>query len=185
MRRALLLLLAVALVVPGGAHAKGPHAVLAPGPGAVEADRPWNATIEFLELGRPRPARLVARRGDVEVVASLRRVRSRLADVRRYEVELTFPSRGRWRLIATADGRFEFDPIFVGGGSVPHESVAFAGVPPQPVGAPAEGSSLRPKEYVFAAQEAHEARGGGFPIWVVPLAGVVLAGAGLVRARLR
>ena len=47
MTRKLLVLLVAGLVLAPAASAKGPHAVLTSGPEAVEAARPWEATIEF------------------------------------------------------------------------------------------------------------------------------------------
>jgi hypothetical protein len=179
MTRALLALLAAGLVFVSSAHAKGPHAVLTPGPGALEAGRPWEATLELLEASeRKVPMALVARQGGTEVVASLRRVASDFSDVRRYEVELTFPSNGRWVLIATGDGRFEFGALVVGSGRRPAESVAFAGVPYR------EPEPLPPEEFTAAAADEPQ-EGGGVPVWILPLAGVVLVGAGLLRIRLR
>jgi hypothetical protein len=178
MGRLLLALLAAALVVAGPAQAKGPHAILTPGDGPAEAGRPWEATLEVVELGRLSHVGLFARRGTRDVSAELRRV---WADAdqgaARYEVRLTLPAEGRWSLVAHGGKRrFEFQPVLVGSGRMPEEYTAFAGQPY------ARSTPLPPEEVVVASDKDD---GGGPPFWVFPLAGVVLAGAGVLRLRSR
>ncbi len=45
------------------------------------------------------------------------------------------------------------------------------------------GRSLPPREFSVAAEQAEE--DGGLPLWILPLAGVVLGGAGVLRLRSR
>lgn len=177
--RSLLVLsvLAAALAVGGPANAKGPHAVLMPGPEAPEAGRPWEATLDLLEFGDRGHVELVARRGSSELTAGVRRVPAKLQDVRRYETTLRFPSEGRWELVALSGGRsFEFGPVSVGSGRPPRQHTAFAGQPYR------NTMPLPPEEFTVAADDAGD---GGLPLWVFPLAGVVLAGAGLLTLRSR
>jgi hypothetical protein len=197
MGRLLLALLAAALVAAGPAEAKGPHAILMPGNDAPEAGgRPWEVTLELMEFGRQAQVALLARQGNREAVASLRTAPAEFDDVRRYTAQLVFPAEGRWELLAISGKRhFDFAPIDVGSGRVPRDYVAFA------VGSRAEregaggayfqsgeaapssgGEPLPPEEFTVAAPEND---GGGLPIWVFPLAGVVLAGAGVLRLRSR
>ncbi len=197
MGRLLLALLAAALVVAGPAQAKGPHAILTPGGDPAEAGRPWKATLEVAELGRLGHVDLFARHRTRDVSAGLRRV---WADGHhgsaRYDVRLTLPSEGRWTLVAlSGKRRFNFQAVRVGSGRVPQPHVAFA------VGSRAErdgaggvyyssgdpvpgdgGRSLPPREFAVAAGDGDG--GGGVPLWVFPLAGVVL-GAGVLKLRSR
>lgn len=198
MGRLLLALLAAALVVAGPAQAKGPHAILTPGDDPAEAGRPWRVTLELMEFGRASKVTLVARQGETETVARLRPARADFDDVRRYDVRLTFPSEGRWTLLAlSGKRRFDFEAVRVGSGRVPPPYVAFA------VGSRAEregaggvyyssgdpvpgdgGRSLPPREFSVAAEDGEE-DGGGLSLWFLPLAGIVLAGAGVLRLRSR
>jgi hypothetical protein len=176
MGRLLLALLAAALVVAGPAQAKGPHAILTPGGDPAEAARPWEATLELMEFGSAPEVALLARQGEREAVAALRPARTDFDDVRRYEVKLRFPTEGRWTLIAlSGKRRFDFPPVRVGSGRMPEEYTAFAGEPY------ARGTSLPPEEVVIASEKDD----GGPPLWILPLAGVVLAGAGVLRLRSR
>jgi hypothetical protein len=172
----LLALLAVALVVAGPAQAKGPHAILTPGDAPAEAGRTWEATLEVVELGRLSHVALFARQGTRDVSAELRRV---WADghqgAARYDVRLTLPSEGRWTLVAlSGKRRFEFEPVAVGSGRAPEQYTAFAGQDY------ARSTPLAPEEFSVAEEEA-----GGLPTWILPLAGVVLAGAGVLKLRSR
>jgi len=132
------------------------------------------------------------------MAAKLRPARSDFQEVRRYDVTLTFPSDGRWTLLAlSGKRRFNFEEVRVGGGQVPPPYVAFAvGSRAEREGAggvyyssgepmPADGAeSLPPEEFAVAGEEADD-DGGGVPLWLFPVAGVVLAGAGLLTRRLR
>jgi hypothetical protein len=182
MGRLLVALLAAALVVAGPAQAKGPHAILTPGDDPAEAGRPWRVTLELMEFGRASNVTLVARRGKRQAVAALRPARTDFQDVRRYDVRLTFPSEGRWTLLAlSGKRRFDFEAVRVGSGRVPPPYVASA------VGSRAEregGRSLPPREFSVAAEDGEE-DGGGLSLWILPLAGIVLAGAGVLRLRSR
>ena len=196
MGRLLLALLAAALAVAGPAQAKGPHAILTPGDDPAEAGRPWRVTLELMEFGRATKLAVVARQGTRQTVATLRPAQTEFQDVRRYDATLTFPSEGRWTLLAlSGKRRFNFEAVRVGSGRVPPPYVAFA------VGSRAEregaggvyhssgdpvpgdgGRALPPEQFTVTAEAEDE---GGVPVWILPLAGLVLAGAGMLRLRLR
>lgn len=199
MGRLLLALLAAALVVAGPAQAKGPHAILTPGDAPADAGRPWEATLEVVEFERLWPVSLYARQGTRDVSAQLRRVwADRHQGAARYDVRLTLPSEGRWKLVAlSGKRRFNFQAVPVGSGRLPQPYVAFA------VGSRADrdgaggvyyvsgdpvpgdgGRSLPPREFSVAAEDGEE-DGGGLSLWLLPLAGIVLAGAGVLRLRSR
>ena len=198
MTRVLVVLLTAGLLLASSAQAKGPHAILTPGDDPAEAGRPWMVTLELMELGRASKITLVARQGKRQAVAALTPARTDFQDLRRYDVRLTFPSEGRWTLHAlSGKRRFDFQAVRVGSGRVPPPYVAFA------VGSGAErhgaggvyhssgdpvpgdgGRSLPPREFSVAAEDGEE-DGGGLSLWILPLAGIVLAGAGLIRLRSR
>ena len=190
MRRALVALLATALVLAPAAAAKGPHAILHPGSEPVEAGDPWNVGVELVETkGSRRPTLLAARHG--RVVAA----KARPSGAHRYELEVVLPEAGRWRLtLVDGNRRFRFPAVAVRSGRAPRDYVAF------PEGGRAEragaggtyhssvadgyrGEPLPPDEFSVAAEE--DDGGGGLPLWALPLAGVVLAGAGLLTVRRR
>ena len=197
MTRALAVLLTAGLLLASSAQAKGPHAILTPGDDPAEAGRPWTVTLELMEFGRTSKVALLARQGKRQAVAALRPARTDFQDMRRYDVRLTFPSEGHWKLLAlSGKRRFEFEAVRVGSGRVPPPYVAFA------VGSRAEregaggvyyssgdpvpgdgGSSLPPREFSVAAEDGEE-DGGGLSIWILPVAGI-LAGAGVLRLRSR
>ena len=198
MTRVLVVLLTAGLLLASSAQAKGPHAILTPGDDPAEAGRPWRVTLELMEFGRASKVRLVARQGKRQAVATLRPARTDFQDVRRYDVRFTFPSEGRWTLLAlSGKRRFDFEAVRVGSGRVPPPYVAFA------VGSRAEregaggvyyssgdpvpgdgGRSLPPREFSVAA-EGGEEDAGGLSLWILPLAGIVLVGAGVLRLRSR
>jgi hypothetical protein len=169
-------LLTAGLLLAGSAQAKGPHAILTPGDDPAEAGRPWRVTLELMEFGPGSKVAVVARQGTRQAAATMRRARTEFDDVRRYEVRLTFPSEGRWTLLAlSGKRRFNFQPVMVGSGRMPEQYTAFAGQPY------ARSTPLPPEEVVIASDED-----GGVPLWVLfPLAGMVLAGAGVLRRRSR
>jgi hypothetical protein len=190
MRRSLGILLIVGLVLAPAAGAKGPHAVLSSGDERIEPARPWHATVELIEFGQrlPQPV-LIARKGERRIA-----VRGSGGGAR-YGFKVVFPAAGRWRL-TLVDGkrRFVFPALSVGTGDPPPDYVAFpkgsmaerqggGGVyyeSPEPSGSGRD--TPLPPETVSLAEPSS---GGGFPFWVLPAAGVVLAGAGIVTMRAR
>ena len=190
MTRKLILLLAVGLVLAPAAEAKGPHAVITTGPDAVEAGKPWSATLALNEFRRtPHPVMLATRAGR-EVTALLRPTPAGMPGAHEFEVRMVFPSDGRWRLAVTAANRhFAFPAIAVGGADAPQDWVAF------PVGSEAarqgaggvwnEGpetdasgrATPLPPEVVSAAEPADDDNG-GLALWI-PALGLALAGAGV------
>jgi hypothetical protein len=190
MRRILGFLLTAALALAPAASAKGPHAVLSSGDRPVEAGRAWHVMVELVEFGQRRP--------DPVLVASTaeRRIAVRgSGGGAKNAFRVVFPAKGRWRL-TLADGkrRFVFPTVSVGSGAVPRDYVAFpkgsmaerqggGGVyyqQPEPSGSGRD--TPLPPETVSMAEPSSD---GGFPFWVLPAAGIVLAGAGIVTVRAR
>jgi hypothetical protein len=189
MTRKLVALLVVGLVVAPAASAKGPHAVLTSGPEAVEADRPWMATIELNEFPRESHPLVVATRGDRRVTGQLRRVSASMAGAAGFKLRIVFPTEGRWRLTVVAEKRrFAFPALGVGSGDVPQDYVAFptgsaearqgaggAWIEGPEADAEGRGTPL-PPETVSLADPPNDR--GGLPLWI-PVLGIALAGAGV------
>jgi hypothetical protein len=190
MRRCLVILLIVGLVLAPAASAKGPHAVLSSGAERIEPGRPWRATVELIEFGErlPQPV-LIARKGERRI--AVRGSRGGAG----YGFRVVFSAAGRWRL-TLVDGkrRFAFPRVSVGTGDVPADYVAF------PQGSMAERQGAGGVYYESAESSgsgrdtplppetfslAEQSTGGGFPFWVLPAAGIVLAGAGIATVRAR
>jgi hypothetical protein len=196
MKRVLVVLLLAGLVLAPAAVAKGPHAILTTGPKGIEVGRPWESTIELNELrGTPRPS-FVAIRRDGHVDAELRRVPASMRGALGFKATMIFPAVGRWRLLVIAGRRrFRFPAVHVGSGRAPQDYVSFAvgsyaarvdagGVymGPEPVDEP--GAGVRPPEVFNMADEASSAPGDDIAIWwLLPVVGVMLAGAGLATLR--
>jgi hypothetical protein len=198
MTRILALLLVAGLVLVPAAAAKGPHAILDPSPEAATPGKPWEATIQLYEFRRAQRPVLTATKGDRHVTASVRRAPAAM-DEARFEASAVFPSAGRWRLTMVSGKRsFSFPAISVGSGTVMQDYVAF------PVGSeaarqgangvyvkeegpgPGEGTSLEPEVISLWDKDDDEAGGGtGLGVWLFPLLGVVIAGAGVAAVRRR
>jgi hypothetical protein len=198
MTRTVVVLLVVGLVLAPAAVAKGPHAILKPGPEAVEAGKPWVATVEMYEFRRvPRPA-LVARRGDRTVTATVEKAPSTFPGGSGFEVRTVFPAEGRWKLLLVAGKRrMRFPAVNVGSGETMQDYVAFpigseaarqggGGVYMEPEQVDASEQDPRPPEvYMVADEENADDGGSGVGPWLIPLVGVVLAGAGIATVRRR
>jgi hypothetical protein len=198
-----------ALVLAPSAAAKGPHALVEPGPAGIEPGERWVATLTLIEFGGREVARahprVVLRSGSDRFVVRPRRIDSyvpRRPDVpgsARYRLSMVFPSAGTWSYTvyvgASKQRRFEFQAVVVGGDSERDRTafVAFpkgspearqgAGGPIFGDGAPDGGGEPLPPEVVMLA--AREGDGGGLAWWI-PAAGLALAGAGtltVVRRR--
>src|SRR5919109_1212270 len=115
MTRILVVLLALGLAVAPAAVAKGPHAILTSGPGAVKAGTPWEATVELNEFrAAPNPS-LIAIRPDGHVDAKLRGVPASMAGALGFRATMVFPAEGRWELMLIAGKRrFRFPAPDVG-----------------------------------------------------------------------
>ena len=186
------------LVLAPAAAAKGPHAILTTGPEAIEAGRPWESTIELNELrGTPRPSFVAFRRGG-HVDASMRRVPASMHGALGFRATMTFPSKGRWRLVVLAGGqRFRFPAVDVGSGRAPRDYVSFAAgseaaranaggvyMGPEPLDTSRTGAL--PPEVFEAADDGSSAPGDDIAVWwLFPAVGIVLAGAGLATLRRR
>lgn len=200
MTRILVVLLAAGLVLAPAAAAKGPHAILTSGPDAVEPGKPWVATVELYEFRRaPRPA-LIARRGERTVTARVAKAASSMIDARAFKVTTVFPAEGRWKLTLVAGKRhMRFPAVNVGSGEAPQDYVAFpigsmaarqggGGVymEPEQVDTSGDGGVLPPEVTMIAdAETGDDGDGGGIGPWLLPVVGVVLAGAGIATLRRR
>jgi hypothetical protein len=196
MTRKLVALLAVGLVLAPVASAKGPHAVITSGPEAVEAGKPWIATLELNEFRRaPHPV-VFATRGDKRVAARVRAADASMAGAAGFKLSMVFPTDGRWRLAVVAGKRrFAFPALAVGSGAAPQDYVAFpAGSKAARQGAggvwsqgPETDASGRgtplPPEVVSAPQPPSD-DDHGLALWI-PALGLALAGAGVVGLRAR
>ena len=191
MKRTLILSAVIALAVAPAAAAKGPHAILSSGSEPVEAGQPWEVRLELMETkGASRPT-LMARHGD-RLIAVRGRLASSDGFMSRYELRVEFPVEGRWRLaVVDRKRRFEFPAVGVGSGRVPQDYVSFPkgsmaerqggggpyDVPEEAVGM---GEPLPPETVEIADPEDES----GFAFWMIlPVAGLVLAGAGVWRLR--
>jgi hypothetical protein len=187
----LVVVVGAGLLFAPAAVAKGPHAILTSGPEAVMPGVPWEATVELNEFrDRPRPLLLGVRR-DGHVDAKVRRVAASIEGALAFKTTMVFPTAGRWKLMLIAGRRrFELPALSVGTGRRPKDWVAF------PVGsyaarqggggvlvtgaqeADAGGADPVPSEVTHPATAGSGDDGGGLPLWLLPLAGVVLAGVG-------
>jgi MYXO-CTERM domain-containing protein len=207
MKRSILaFVLLVGLALAPSAAAKGPHALVEPGPGGIGPGEPWVTTLSLIEFGAgevaaARPV-VIFRSGRERFTVRPKRVGAHIPtqpDVMaetRYRLRVVFPRAGRWSY-TVLDGtakqrRFHFPAVAIGGNTARDRTayVAFpegspeeaqgAGGPVLGYGAPsAGGESLPPEVVVAAADDGGD--GGGFPVWI-PAAGLALAGAGTLTA---
>ena len=196
MKLLLVVPLLAGLVLAPAAVAKGPHAILTTGPEGIQVGRPWESTIELNELrGTPRPS-FVAIRRDGHVDAEMRRVPPSMRGALGFKATMIFPAEGRWRLLVIAGRRrFRFPAVDVGSGRAPQDYVSFpvgsyaarvdAGgvyMEPEPVDTTRAGAL--PPEVWSASDEAGSAPGDDIATWwLLPVVGVMLAGAGLATLR--
>jgi hypothetical protein len=195
MRRTLLVLIAAGLVVAPAAAAKGPHVIMTTPRETVEAGRPWESTVELNEFRHPPRPALIATRGARRVTAHVERTPASIPGAAGYRVTMIFPSDGRWRLrLIVGKRRFAFPAAAVGSGRMPQDWVAFPLGNGTPSGeafttdeAPAgtsTGGGLPPETF-DTASESRDDGGGGLGPWLLPLLGVVLAGAGVAAVTRR
>jgi hypothetical protein len=184
MRRILLVLLVGSLVLASPAAAKGPHVILWSGQEPIEPGTPWVATLELNEFQPHGYPVMIAKQGDRRERASVR-----AGGGGRFRTSLVFPTAGRWRIVVGAGVHsFRFGAIPVGADEPPKDYVAF---PTGTEGATHGSSTIYSSEepaIPAAAKPAPESApepaddGGGVP-WLLPIAGVVLAGAGVAIRR--
>lgn len=197
MKLIVVVLLFAGLALAPDASAKGPHAVLSSDAAAVAAGKPWNVTIEMMETRARRPPTLLARRQD-RLIATRGRLVASDGVTTRYRMRVVLPSDGRWR-VTLVDGKrhFKFPSVAVGSGQRPLDYVAF------PLGSrahrqggggtwiepdvPAGGSAepLEPEVVQIADADSGDDDQSGIPFWMLPVAGLVVAGAGAGAWRLR
>jgi hypothetical protein len=197
MRRITLVLIAAALVLAPTAAAKGPNAVLTTPRETVEPGKPWEFTIELNEFRHPPQPAMIGRRGGRTVGARVKKVPSSIDGAVAHKFTMIFPSRGTWRLLMFAGKRrFAFPAVRVGSTRMPQDYVAFA-IGSEAAGAgaggvwttdeaPADtsgGDALPPEVFTGAAVAKDD--GGGIGPWLLPLLGVVLAGAGVAAVTRR
>lgn len=199
MTRILVVLLAAFLLLAPAAAAKGPHVIMTTGD-AAQVGRPWEATLEFNEFAHVARPVMSATRGERTVTAAATPGSTGMEGAIAFRTRLTLPAAGRWRLLVVSGKRsFKFPAIDVGSGDVPQDYVAFpqgslaaeeggGGVylreePPAGTGA---DTALPPEVISYADLHPDEADDGGGPdLWLFPLVGVMLAGAGVVTLRRR
>jgi MYXO-CTERM domain-containing protein len=181
----------VLLALAPAAAAKGPHAVVTPGPDGLEPGQPWVATLELYEFDRDaaaaaQPTVIVRGKGQRF------RVRARRLAAHRFRLRLTFPRAGRWyytvRDGTPAQPRFRFPAVTVGHG-LRRDRTAYVAFPagsraeaqggggpimedPEPVSG-TSGGALPPEVLPPPGDPDDD----GVAVWV-PLAGLTLAGAG-------
>jgi hypothetical protein len=191
MRRTLPVVLVLGLVLAAPAAAKGPHAVLTSGPEPVLPGVPWEATVELNEFRDPPRPLLIAVADDGHVDAQVRRAASSIDGAAAFRTTMVFPKAGRWKLMLVAGRRrFELPALTVGSAAAPKDYVAF------PVGSQAArqgaggelvtgeqrvgaaGGDALPPEVLSPAGTDPGGEGAGFPVWLLPILGVVLAGVG-------
>ena len=200
MTRILVTLLAVGMAIAPAAAAKGPHAILTSGPDAVETGKPWEATVELNEFRRSPHPRMIARQGDRTISAVVGKAASSIDGARAFKVTTVFPADGRWKLTLVAGKRhMRFPAVNVGSGEVPQDYVAFpvgsyaaraggGGVYMEPESAEpvAEGENGVRAAEVFKAYTTESDDDATLRAWwLLPVVGVVLAGAGLATVRRR
>jgi hypothetical protein len=200
MRRTLLVVLAAVLVLAPAAMAKGPHVIVTTPREAVEAGRPWEFTAELNEFRHPPRPAVSGTNGGQRVIAHVERTPSSITGAAAFRVTMVFPREGRWRVrMIAGKRRFAIPAVGVGSGTMPQDWVAFplgsgtpSGGPFTTDEAPAEpttaepttGGTLPPERHDTAApNQRDDGRGPG--AWILPLAGVVLAGAGVAAVSRR
>jgi hypothetical protein len=160
MQRALLVFLLGALACAPAASAEEPRAVMTTPPESVEPGKPWVFTVELNGFRRPTVPAMIGRRGGRTVGAELQQMPPSGDGRAGFRLTMLFPHEGRWRLrLFAGNRRFAFPPVQVGGDRMPQSWVAV----------PMGGGG----------------RGGGVAAWVLSLAGIALAGAGVAAVRRR
>jgi hypothetical protein len=199
MTRILVVLLAAFLLLAPAAMAKGPHVVMTTAQEPAPVGKPWVATLEFNEFRGVPGAQLIAIRGDRRVSADVRRVTASMEGAAGFKTRLTFPEKGRWQIrVVAGKHRFRFPAVDAGGTEIVLDYVAFpmgsmaarqggGGVymEEEPVGSGPD--TALPAEVITYADlhPEEDDGGGGLELWMFPLAGVVLAGAGVLTLRRR
>ena len=170
MKRSLVVLLLAGLALAPAAAAKGPHAILTTPRETVEPGKPWQFTVELNEFRHPPMPAMIGRRGARTVGAEVERTPAGIDGAAGFRFTMIFPRKGVWTLrLFAGNRRFAFPAVRVPGARPPQEYVAF------PVGSGMEAAD------VPGAAESE----GGIGLWVLPLLGVVLAGAGVAAVTRR
>lgn len=182
MKRALLMLLLAGLVFAPAAFAKGPHAILTTPPENVVPGLPWEVTVELNEFRHPPVPAMIGRRGGRTVGAEVETTPASMPGAAGFRFTMVFPREGRWKLVMFAGKRrFVFPAVHVGGAKLPQDYVAF------PIGSHTEGvgGNFSPNQIPAQPSPSEPEQEGGIGAWVLPLLGVVLAGAGVAAVTRR
>ena len=198
MKRSLLVLLLAGLVFAPAAFAKGPHAFLTTPRENVAPGLPWEVTVELNEFRHPPVPAMIGRRGGRTVGAEVEKTPASMPGAAGFRLTMVFPREGRWKLVMFAGKRrFVFPAVHVGGAGMPQNYVAF------PIGseaaragaggvwttdeAPAETavSSSRGQTRQEGSDPSQDDGNDGIGAWILPLLGVVLAGAGVAAVTRR
>ena len=199
MKRSLTALLLAGLALAPVASAKGPHAILTTPPEVIQAGEPWEFTIELNEFRDPPVPAMIARRGGRTVGARVRKVPASMSGAAGFKFTMVFPSQGRWKLrMFAGKRRFSFASVDVGGATAPPDYVAFplgseaaeqdAGgvyITDDAPAAPAVAASAPAERDADTDTDTDTDTDGGMGAWVLPLLGVVLAGAGVAAVSRR
>jgi hypothetical protein len=165
--------------------------VFTSGPEPVLPGVPWEATVELNEFRDPPAPLLMAVTDGGHVDAQVRRAAASIDGAVAFKTTMVFPRAGRWKLMLVAGRRRLVLPaLSVGSAAAPKDYVAF------PVGSEAarqgaggelvtgeqrvgaDGGDALPPEVLTAAGADPEGDGAGFPVWLLPILGVVMAGVG-------
>jgi MYXO-CTERM domain-containing protein len=182
------------LALAPSAAAKGPHAIVEPGPGGIEPGERWITTLTLVELRSSELAgarpRMVLRSGSDRLV--VRPSPEQVLGKGRYELSVVFPRAGRWSYtVIDRRRRFQFAAAVIRRGAE-RDTTAYVAFPKgsraerEGAGGPifgdtgpaAGGESLPPEVVVLATEDTG---GGGVPLWI-PAAGLALVGAGTITA---
>jgi MYXO-CTERM domain-containing protein len=194
----ILLVLAIALALPAGAAAKGPHAILDSGPEGLQPGEAWVTTLQLIELASraERRPRIALRSGATHFSVKPRPIgRGEFGEVR-YRLRVVFPHAGRWRYaVIHGQRRFRFPAATIGEGArdklgyiaFPVGSQAAAqgaGGPYAPPPAPDEAGDALPPEVMLPPRDADDDED-SLALWI-PATALTLAGVGgLVVVRRR
>ena len=188
MKRWLLVLLVAGLVFAPAAFAKGPHAILTTPRETVEPGKPWQFTVELNEFRHPPVPAMIGTDRSRTVGAEVEKVPASITGAAGFRFTMVFPREGRWQLqLFAGKRRFAFPSIQVGGAAMPQDYVAFPiGSQMEGVGGDLAGRGQTPKSDRSQEKGSDPSRKeGGIGAWVLPLLGVVLAGAGVAAVRRR
>jgi hypothetical protein len=191
-KRIALAMVAVLLLLPTAAHAKGTNVRISSAPNGTDVGEPWTTLITITMPGNGRleglrPAMIVRRGSEQKAFAAAPTTKRGV-----YRVQVVFPSRGTWRY-GVDDGfdRFErgagqvhdFPPVTIAADQpeVDDPPLPISGEIEPEVAPPARGQ-LPPETYVVPTTDEDESNSAMFPALAFLLA-AALAGPVWIRRR--